>query len=326
MSVLIARWPPAWVALAAPLLRKRYGTIVVLTQNPAEYPEADYVYRDAPVPSDPRPSEKIVDMLLNVAKVELVVTVQKLLWYSDILERRAADLGIPLVWTEAFFDQRIIVDKVGLQYCRDNELVHETGFGRLEPLLPGRTREPQPASGHLPAGPDDVFVFGQVPYDMALVQYPGLGYEAWLDRLFLSRPDTTFWFKHHPVAPTPGLERHPNVRVVDVPLALAFEACRRFAAFSSTTIFEGMCRGKWFVTGGHHFCSGHGLSVEAPDPGDGSWLDRLIDHRPDPDLVRQRLAFVCNAYTQPLDSPALIERFDLPSQPFFLRSLEVGVA
>lgn len=324
MSVLIARWPSAWVRLAAPLLRERYGSIVVLVQNSFDYPGADHVYRDAPIPGQTRPVERLVSRIIRQHEVELVVTVQKLLWYSDVLEDVAARRRVPLVWTEAYFDDRIIVDRVGLQYCRENELRHETGFGAVDPVLPRRTREPQPLTGHLPAGPDDVFVFGQVPYDMALVQRPGLGYEDWLDALFRSRPGSRFWFKHHPVAPTPNLERYSNVRVVDVPIATAFDSCRRFAAFSSTTIYEGMCRGKWFVTGGYHFCSGHGLTVEAPDPGDGSWWDRLATHAPDPERVRQRLAFVCNAYTLPLESPALIERFEVPSDVFFQSKRERG--
>jgi hypothetical protein len=85
-----------------------------------------------------------------------------------------------------------------------------------------------------------------------------------------------------------------------------------------------MCRGRAFVTGGHHLCSGHELTVEAPDPGDGTWFDRLARHSPDPMRVRERLAFLCNAYTLPLASTALIERFDRNSPEFFAATLAAG--
>lgn len=265
--------------------------------------------------------------LLRDHKVTRVLVTQKLLWYSSVVEEVCQLLDIPIVWTEAFFDGRIILDKVGLQYCKLNEITYEACGAVESPVVPRNTREAQPP-GMSPreiyktynvTGPfGAVVVFGQTPYDMSLIQYPWVGYEQWLDHLFECNRGTRFLFKHHPLCRTPGIERHPNAFSVNIDIQSLWNAFELFASFSSTTILEGCIRRKRFATGGYHFCSGNGLTIEAHS------LDGIRDltkrlsafSLPAPELQR-RVWFVCNRYTISMKSPQFLERLERPSEEFF---------
>ena len=253
-----------------------------------------------------------------------VVTCQKLIWYSNIIESLCQELKIPLIWCELFFDGRIIVDRIGLQYCKQNELRYESAGEPTEPLLPTATRWRQPED--VPAAQlyklyntsrdsDVVIVLGQTPFDMSLREYPDVCYEQWFDRLFTSNPNTKFIFKHHPSCETLSVRKYPNVHESLVNIDSLFNAFDRFAAFSSTTIFEGLIKGKKFVTGGYHFCSGNGLVLESPDV--TNITEKLKAFNINAEARRRRLWFICNKYTIPLSSPKLVERIVKPSEEFF---------
>ena len=253
-----------------------------------------------------------------------VVTCQKLIWYSNIVESLCQELKIPLIWCELFFDDRIIVDRIGLQYCKQNELRYESAGEPTEPLLPTATRGRQPED--VPAAQlykryntsrdsDVVIVLGQTPFDMSLREYPDVCYEQWFDRLFTSNPNTKFIFKHHPSCETLSVRKYPNVHESLVNIDSLFNAFDRFAAFSSTTIFEGLIKGKKFVTGGYHFCSGNGLVLESPDV--TNITEKLKAFNINAEARRRRLWFICNKYTIPLSSPKLVERIVKPSEEFF---------
>jgi hypothetical protein len=258
-----------------------------------------------------------------------VVTCQRLLWYSEMVESLCQELNLPLTWCELFFDNRIIMDRSGLQYCEKNDL-HFESVGTLEdPLFPSATRWTQPELAaptllykacRVESSDDDVvIVLGQTPYDMSLREYPQVCYEQWMDDLFNSNPKTKFMFKHHPSCETLAAKRYPNVFDIHANLVSLFNAFDRFASYSSTTIFEGLIRRKKFVTGGYHFCSGKGLTIE---PGiTGTYLsgitEQLKAHVIPEEALQRRLWFICNRYTVPLSSPRLVDRITLSSEEFF---------
>jgi len=265
---------------------------------------------------------------LNHHHITHVVTCQKLIWYSNIVEALCKELRLPLIWCELFFDNRIIVDKSGLQYCKQNDLHYESLGTPTEPLIPSATRGRQPEDvtpeqlykWYLTSRDDDVvIVLGQTPFDMSLREYPLVCYEQWFDQLFTSNPKTKFLFKHHPSCETISVRKYPNVHEIKTNINSLFNAFDRFAAFSSTTIMEGMIRRKKFVTGGYHFCSGKGLTIE---PGiTGTYLSditgQLNAHVIPEEALQRRLWFICNKYTIPLASPKLVDRIKLSSEEFF---------
>jgi hypothetical protein len=263
--------------------------------------------------------------LFRQYKVSHALVTQRLLWYSQLVGQVCKELGIQLTWCECFFDDRIIMDRLALQYCKDNDIKYEV-IGPLEPpLLPKKTRQPQPAT----LAPEElraklgvtdpantVVVLGQTYYDMAVVEFPWLNYGRWLEALFKANPKTQFLFKHHPQKATPLIETYKNVRVINESLESLWGAFDLFASFSSTTIFEGMIHGKKFATGGYHFCSGVSMPVHAPEEAT-NLVERLKAYTIPTDAWNRRLFFICNRYTVPLVSPHLWERMNKPSKQYF---------
>lgn len=287
-----------------------------------------HVYRHNVAPGRPEQAYQELLRLFHAYEIRYALVAQKLIWYSDLVERACQEMGIQLIWCEAFFDDRLVLDRVGLQYCKKNEIHFETVV-KPAPLLKlsGRTRQNQPAmltpeellaKLQIPVPGEPVVVLGQVPNDMALKEYPGLSYEAWLDALFRNNLDTYFLFKHHPLMKTPGIERYSNVQVINESIETLWNAFQLFAAFSSTTIFEGMARGKKFVTGGYHFCSGSGLTLEISAPEQAEDLvERLRAYQVPQEVWRRRQMFLCNYYAIPMSSPRLWERITTSSEHFF---------
>ena len=263
--------------------------------------------------------------LFKKCKVSHAIVTQRLLWYSVLVEQVCKELGVQLTWCEAFFDDRIILDRTSLQYCKNND-IHFEVYGSLEPpLLPKKTRQPQPATVTPEAlraklgvtKPEEtVVVLGQTYYDMAVKEFPWVGYEKWLHALFMSNPNTQFLFKHHPQKATPKIENYKNVRVINEGLESLWGAFDLFASFSSTTIFEGMIRGKKFASGGYHFCSGLSLPVHSAEAAK-NLVEQLHSHACSTDAWNRRLFFICNRYTIPLNSPLLWKRMNMPSKQYF---------
>lgn len=257
-----------------------------------------------------------------------VLACQRLIWYSNIIEELCSELQLPLTWCELFFDNRIIVDKAGLQYCAKNDIHFESVGVPSDPELPTATRLRQPEGlakeviykQYDVGDPDDVVVvLGQTPFDMSLLEYPMDCYEQWLDKLFKSNPKTKFLFKHHPICETISARKYPNVHEISENLYSLYTAFNNFAAFSSTTIFEGLIRRKKFVTGGYHLCSGKGLTIE---PGiTGTYLSgitkQLKEHVIPEEALQRRIWFLCNRYSIPLASPVLADRIVMTSEEFF---------
>lgn len=338
MRLLIARLDPRrTAALAAnPALLAEFGPPVVVAQtltpevwDPVR-PLCREVYLDLPDASKPHTSRDLLDSVVRQHDVGYVLAPQKLLWYSDVLQRVAAHYQVQLVWTEAFFEDRMIFDRAGLQYCESNDL-HTYWLKPSPPPRPMDTaRERQPAAAirsailakyRLAGDANPVVVLGQTPYDMSLVQYPWVGYRPWLTALLKNNPETTFLFKHHPLAETPGVAAH-NLVVVDEAIDALLSEFSLFASFSSTTIFQGAMRGRAFATGGYHLMDRCGLDVPVTSPGACRGVaDQLRAHRPDPTLLAQRVGFIQHRYTIQLGSPDVLRRLKLTSDEYFNATL-----
>jgi hypothetical protein len=284
-------------------------------------------YRHSVMPSAPAKARRELVSLFMGYHVDYALVCQKLLWYSNLVEEVCQELGIPLVWCENFFDNRLILDRVGLQYCRDNEMYFESVV-KPEPLmeLSGRTRQKQPDTLtvdelmiklQIPVPTEPVVVLGQVPHDMALVEYPGLPYYEWLDALFRNNLETYFLFKHHPLAKTEiALQNYANVQVIDENIATLWDAFSLFVSFSSTTIYEGMVRGKKFATGGYHLCSG--LTLEIPTAESMKHLgEQLEAFQFRQEAWIRRRTFLCNHYAIHISDPRLWKRITTTSEQFF---------
>jgi hypothetical protein len=278
-------------------------------------------------PSATEKARRELTSLFEGYGVTHVLVAQKLLWYSSLVEEVCQELGIPLVWCENFFDGRLVLDRVGLQYCKDNEIRFESAV-KPSPLIPlsGVTRQKQPnalsseavlAKLSIPVPGEPIVVLGQVPNDMALVEYPGLSYLEWLDALFRNNLNTYFLFKHHPLMKTPGIERYSNVQVIDENIASLWDTFNLFAAFSSTAIYEGMARGKKFATGGYHFCSGLTLQIETAEAAK-NLAEQLHAYRIPQEAWERRQMFLCNHYAIHMSSPRLWERITTSSERFFV--------
>jgi hypothetical protein len=330
-SLLAVRCPPRWVSQLAvnPYRQKLWPGLVSLHQVDRHLFPCDAAYQDTPSESEREPVVKLLNEIIERHNVTHALVTQKLLWYSDVVEQVYRARGVDLTWCEMFFDYRAIFDRSGLHYCRRNDLEDYGGLPMEwgNPRFPRSDRQAQPAemdrenlSQKLNASGGEIVVFGQVPHDMALREFPGLTYAEWLHQLFTRNPQTTFLFKHHPLAPTEGVEQHPNVRVVNENLRSLLLAFSYFAAFSSTTIFEGAILGKRFLTGGYHLLRGHSLQASRAEDLENARakLAGQDDIQQNECLPRRRrLAFICNAYALRLDGLALVERLTRSSTDFF---------
>jgi hypothetical protein len=84
--------------------------------------------------------EQFKNIVLSL-KIDLVIIAQKLFLYSNIAEKVCKELGKKVVFTEFFFDDKLIFDDVGLQYTKENQSV---GVCDLPIEWPTSDRELQP--------------------------------------------------------------------------------------------------------------------------------------------------------------------------------------
>lgn len=328
-----------WHQVAAmgenPHIRAIYPKIVASHQiEPEGRVPVDDTHIDYAVPEYPSRSRRFLTRFIIRHGIGHVVASQKLLWYSTLLEEVCYNLGVQLTWSEPFYDGRFIFDKSGLQYTGTNDIRFQkvTQLNETNILPIGKTREIQPVC------PSEVehwmerncfngtefVIFGQVPWDMALRDHPGLGYVDWIRELVSANPTQKFLFKHHPKASTTDLDDLPNLQVVNESISFLFQNFKLFGAFSSSTIMEGMMQGAFrFATGGYHFM--YGLIPGFLHPKRDEALLKLksdawnVNHA----AIEERLKFITNAYALPVTGEAVANRLMLDSETFFKRKLWV---
>jgi hypothetical protein len=264
------------------------------------------------------PGKELEEQFRNIVtehKIDLVVITQKLFLYSNIAEKVCSDLNIKCVFTEFFFDNKLIFDDIGLQYTKGNQSI---GACDLPIDWPKNDREPQPADIPLLdiiarynlSTEKIVVIYGQVLWDMSLVESPeGITYDEYIDGLCRDNPDTTFLFKPHPKdawgKPNSTKYSYPNLVKINESLRTLFQLPAH-TAYSSTVIFEGVSRGLKFASVGYHLLQHHTCKIQRGEFAD--IYNKIIAYHPDPDRVRSNASYITNIYAMPMSDPGLADR------------------
>lgn len=275
---------------------------------------------------------------------KIVVIAQKLHPTSTFLEKVCQENSIKYVWTEAFFDNKLIFDKTGLQYCPDNEIVRYVKKIKMRGKinLPKSTRTPQTdvigkkelfLKYGLSPEKKYIVMFGQTIFDMSLKHslIPGVdNFQKYAGLIINNNPDVTFLYKNHPHykgvfarrkrADVGFMNDYPNVIEVDENIQTLFNAFSYFTAFSSTTIFEGLIRNKKFATMGYHFCNNDKLVYQMKDTSATLNLyEKLKKFKISQQIKKRYLYFICNYYAISLGSKQLLDKLKLTPEEYYAR-------
>lgn len=319
MNILICRLQPWMAVRVAVNLSSRGHTVHSIDHGQlGEYVESG-VFKSChqwlPLESSGPELEYQFRQILVTYQIQLVVIAQKLWRYSNVAEKVCGEVGVKVVFTEFFFDDKLIFDDIGLQYTKENQSIGEC---ELPIDWPKTDREPQPEylskfdllnrlnlSDH-----KIVVVYGQVLWDMSLVESPeGMTYDEYIEGLCMNNPDTIFLFKPHPKDeqghPNTGKYDYPNLIRVNASLQTLFEfTCH--TAFSSTVIFEGVSRGLSFGSVGYHLLQGHTHSITKD--GFKDIYTKILSYHPDMQAVLRSVSYLTNLYTMSMSDPLLADR------------------
>lgn len=334
--LLLYRIPATWMAQIAkqPKIAEAWDVVAWHElEGPIEKPPPSIIAQYKTRHDDGAPEEALTREILDKYDVKTALLLTPLRGLTENVAGVLKTQGVGVIWCEVFPGGKLLLDRAGCQYTTDSDIARYGGsFPSLPPTAPNGTRFDQPPArsaaeirdrAAIVNGDRVVVVFGQVPYDSALLRGP-MDYYKWLDAIFTRNPETTFLFKQHPAGLknrkllTEGVEGYQNVRVVDESIYSLFHTFRAFASYSSTVIFEGALFGRFFATCGRHFMDGDGMCLRIRHALDAKRLYvRLLEFRPDADAVRTRLAFLTRAYALKPSDPALAQRLSLPSDEFF---------
>jgi hypothetical protein len=265
------------------------------------------------------PEEYLKDQFRGIIKehgIELVIIAQKLFKYSNAAESVCQELGIKHLFTEYFFDNKLIFDDRGLQYTRVNQSIGKCDLPIDFPLA---DREEQPddlsledlrARYNIREGQKVVVIYGQVLWDMSLIEsQSGMTYDEYMEGLCNSNPDTTFLFKPHPKdhygVNNTSKYRFPNMKRANESLRTLFQLPAH-TAFSSTVIFEGVMQGKSFASVGYHLLQHHTHRLERG--GFGDIYEKIVAYRPDMEAVSKAVSYITNIYALPMSDPFVCRR------------------
>ncbi|MBN1467712.1 MAG: hypothetical protein JW924_03220 [Fusobacteriaceae bacterium] len=279
--------------------------------------------------------------LLQRHEINLVINAQPLHPHNKILTEVCNHLGIKIINSESFFDDKWLFDWVGCQYVCPNEIyeyVDKFAYPSKTPIeLPQTSRQdqPNPISGaeffnkyKLNSNGKYIVLLGQLMWDMSVKKTvnPEIKiYEEYIDLVINSNPNVTFIFKPHPLYFKGGkifemkfIKKYPNVVFVNESLETLFNLFDYFTSFSSTTIFEGIIRNKKFATIGFHFCNHDDLVLQLRINHKAQNLyDRLKNFRINPQTRNRYIKFICNYYGLNLFSPKLYYRLTMSSEDYF---------
>lgn len=322
MNILICRLRP-WMAIkVAENLIKRGHTVHAIDHS------NKHLYRKANIfaschlfssLASEREMQQQFETLLTQHKIDLVIIAQKLFSYSNVAEAACRELGVKFLFTEYFFDNKLIFDDLGLQYTADSQCV---GTSNLPATWPAADREPQPEDLSLERlllryglkrRKKIVVIYGQLIWDMSLVQAPvPITYEQYIKGLCRNNPDTVFLFKPHPKSKTRGGKSNrpcqglSNLVVANESLRTLFQLPAH-TAYSSTVIFEGVARhGLKFASVGYHLIRGHTHQIE-PN-GFDNIFEKIMSHSVDFDAVQRAASWLTNCYAMDMSDPALADR------------------
>ena len=280
--------------------------------------------------------------ILKENKINYIINAQPLHPYHNILEQVAKELKIETINYETFFDDKLILDKIGCQYTKYNEInlyvdkVNDLSDIKID--LPKNSRDKQPNNLPTPRAffrkyridnsKPYIVIFGQLLWDMSLKQSINSQIKNPVDfyeYIFKNNPSTNFLFKCHPKYTTQlkkrdlaFLENYKNVTIVDESLKTLFDACNLFISFSSSCILEGLIKNKKFATIGYHFCNHPELVYQLDTLGKFENIyESLNNFNFNKTLLNKYLYFICNKYTLSMNSKNLANRILLSSEDYF---------
>ncbi len=248
-------------------------------------------------------------------KIELVIITQKLFLYSNVAEKICRELNIKVIFTEFFFDHKLIFDDIGLQYTKNNQSI---GVCSLPIDYPISDRELQPDDISLTdlmarynlSTNRLVVIYGQVLWDMSLVESPeNITYDEYIEGLCRNNPDTIFLFKPHPKdwhrKDNSSKYSYPNLIRVNESLRTLFQLDAH-TAYSSTVIFEGVIRGLRFASVGYHLLQNHTYKIKRNYF--ANIYDKILAYKPDMESIRLNASYITNIYTMSMSDPMLADR------------------
>lgn len=316
-----------------PWIHDYFGNIVTIDHYPlATYRDKGFEasYHWPPV-QDVGRCQRFADECLQKHGITHAIISQKLYDYSSIMEEACIRNNVKFVWAEAFFDDKLIYDYAGLQYCRENDIKNHVFRIPVTPLdLPRSTRETQPTplpkemvyqKYRLTRGLKYIVIMGQLPWDMSLKQSINPAYSNYIkfisDVIDANR-EVQFLCKPHPKDVIPK-RFGPRVTYVNESLGTLFEAFDNFLAFSSTTIFEGIIHNKKFATMGYHLCNDDRLVYQIKT---NSHMRNLYNNLRklsiDEEIKNRFLSFICNHYTIDFNSPRLLDKLVMTPEEFYV--------
>ncbi len=295
----------------------------------------DFLFSDFFKSKNPEMNTRRVTNIIDKYKITHALIAQALHPCAEATAEACRNLGVKFLWAEAFFDNKLILDYTGLQYLEENDI---SKWGRLHQgtniELPQSTRQPQPNDLTLhqfkrkyKIAKKDldrcVVIIGQVVWDMALkkskIAEKGIDYEQFLRNLVENNKDLIFLFKPHPQCPierTPYMKFYDNVIIINESLETMFRCFDYYVAYSSTVIFEGMARGKKFLTAGYHLMSGLTPQIE------NIWdfcniLDRIKSFNFNQEAITKRISFITTQYAIDMSKERFLEKITLKPEQFY---------
>lgn len=322
MNILICRLRP-WMAIkVAENLIAQGHTVHAIDHAEKEVYKAAKIFASCYTffsTSPPEQTKQRLQEILIQHKIDLVIIAQKLHRYSNAAEAACKAVGVKFVFTECFFDDKLIFDDLGLQYTPETQCVGESS---LPVAWPKSDRELQPEDLSLAKlkkryglvrGMKVVVIYGQLIWDMSLTKAPvPITYAEYIDQLCEKNPDTLFLFKPHPRS---RAKRGSSNRICEGRSNLIFanESLRSLfqlpahTAYSSTVIFEGVARyGLRFASVGYHLMRGHTHQIQ-PD-GFRNIYERIISHQPNKRAIARAASWLTNCYAMDMGDPKLSER------------------
>ncbi len=320
MNILICRLKP-WMAIeVAKNLSSQGHAVHSIDHGQLEEYEASGVFKSCHlwkwIDTPERELEEQFRGIVVSQKIELVIIAQKLFLYSNIAEKICRELGIRVVFTEFFFDDKLIFDDIGLQYTKHNQSI---GKSNLPIDWPKSDREGQPkdisytdiiARYNLSMGQKIVVIYGQVLWDMSLVESPeGMSYDEYMDGLCRNNEDTLFLFKPHPKEaygkPNSAKYSYPNLIRVNESLRTLFQLPAH-TAYSSTVIFEGVVRGLRFASVGYHLMQDYTYKIRRG--GFANIYEKIMTYRVDPESTVRSASYLTNIYAISMSDSNLADR------------------
>lgn len=249
------------------------------------------------------------------------------------------DLGIKYMFFEAFLGDNKVFDRAGFHYSPDNEIKRYVDKVKMRNIaIPDYTKIKQPEKigrreffkkYEIPEEGKYIVILGQELGDKSLLHSKNKDvkdYRDYIHCIVTSNPDVCFLFKPHPAYYTikkhlqndmDFINQYQNIKFINENIHSLFEIFDKFTAFSSTTIFEGLMRGRKFATVGHHFCDDSRVVLEMTDRNSFDNLyEKLEVFTIDEDARKKYMNFLLNYYSINLDSPRVVDRIEKTSNEY----------